>query len=576
LFRFFTIYRWWLLGLGTGITILLTFIGLGKAFVAAGLVRTPLDTLYVVLQLFRIVSVIPVTPVSWELEVARFLIPVILFSTLISVIVTRFSTRARIASLRFTRGHAIIWAARFPGLLLTRQFLEQGYPVVGIAREGEGGYGDTWRGGAPVIPGDPRDPSVLDQAWVSHARFLVLALERDDLNAALAIQAWEIAHRAPGGSLTCFVHIVDPGLCNLLRAIGMAAGRGTGFRLEFFNVFENAGRSMVEQYPPFPEGVEPPEAHMLVIGVGRMGESVIYQAVRAWYTHHGLSGKRLLVTLVDRQGDARRTSLLQRYPSLSKYADLHACTLDVQSPEFLEGRTLSEGSGELTVSTVYICLGNPSLGLMTALALYQRFGKRSVPIILRTRSEEGFTSLLEALDEGVLPTLHPFPEIDPQGNLETTLNSMYERIARAIHEEYLSHQVQKEVPLDSTPAMVPWDSLPGAIQEANRLQADDIYGKLRAIGCDLALVRDWDDPLLEFTPAEVEILAQREHERWMGEMQRTGWQYGEQRDEGRHLHPSMVPWEELSEKEREKDRNPVRILPQILKRVDLAVVRRAT
>jgi hypothetical protein len=119
----------------------------------------------------------------------------------------------------------------------------------------------------------------------------------------------------------------------------------------------------------FPEGEGFPEAHVLVIGVRRMGEIVIYQAVRAWWNRHGRSGKRLLVTLVDRQADIRRTALLQRYPSMHRYADLHARTMDVQSAEFLETKMLPSESGRLPISTIYICLGNPSLGLMTALAL---------------------------------------------------------------------------------------------------------------------------------------------------------------------------------------------------------------
>jgi hypothetical protein len=118
---------------------------------------------------------------------------------------------------------------------------------------------------------------------------------------------------------------------------------------------------------------------------------------------------------------------------------------------------------------------------------------------------------------------------------------MHERIARAIHEEYLSHQEQQGISPDSTSAMVPWDSLPDGIREANWRQADDIYGKLREIGCDLAMIRDGDDPVLEFTPAEVEELAQREHKRWRREMIRKGWRYKEQRDDDHHQHPSMAP-----------------------------------
>jgi len=57
-------------------------------------------------------------------------------------------------------------------------------------------------------------------------------------------------------------------------------------------------------------------------------------------------------------------------------------------------------------------------------------------------------------------------------------------------------------------------------------------------------------PVLDLT----ELLAKNAHENWARQRMDDGWKYGPQRDDGRKEHPSLVPYEELSESEKEYDR----------------------
>jgi hypothetical protein len=54
-----------------------------------------------------------------------------------------------------------------------------------------------------------------------------------------------------------------------------------------------------------------------------------------------------------------------------------------------------------------------------------------------------------------------------------------------------------------------------------------------------------------------------------------GWRYGEVRDDRQMLHPDLIPFDRLSESNKEKDRNSVRILLNIMADQGLAVVRSA-
>lgn len=60
-------------------------------------------------------------------------------------------------------------------------------------------------------------------------------------------------------------------------------------------------------------------------------------------------------------------------------------------------------------------------------------------------------------------------------------------------------------------------------------------------------------------PKELEALAENiaknVHEVWSAGRMKDGWTYGEERNDAKRQHPCLVPYEELSEEEKEYDRN---------------------
>lgn len=53
----------------------------------------------------------------------------------------------------------------------------------------------------------------------------------------------------------------------------------------------------------------------------------------------------------------------------------------------------------------------------------------------------------------------------------------------------------------------------------------------------------------------IEQLARNVHEVWAKNRMNEGWRYGEQRDDRLKTHPCLIPYEELSEEEKNYDRN---------------------
>ena len=76
--------------------------------------------------------------------------------------------------------------------------------------------------------------------------------------------------------------------------------------------------------------------------------------------------------------------------------------------------------------------------------------------------------------------------------------------------------------------------------------------------------------------AELELLARVEHRRWMADRINKGWRYSKTQDDRMLLHPDLVPYESLSENNKEKDRNSVRVLLSALRGQGMAIVRSAS
>jgi uncharacterized membrane protein len=149
-----------------------------------------------------------------------------------------------------------------------------------------------------------------------------------------------------------------------------------------------------------------------------------------------------------------------------------------------------------------------------------------------------------------------------------------EQLARAFHASYLEACLYRGEPLFSRPSLRPWEELDPEYRASNRDQAEHVGEKLATIGGVLVpMFAPLFNPSLtfEFGDEEVMLLARMEHDRWMRERKRQGFQWGPVRA-GR-MHPDMVPWEDLSDEAKEKDVEIVREHPRILAQAGFQVLR---
>ncbi len=79
-------------------------------------------------------------------------------------------------------------------------------------------------------------------------------------------------------------------------------------------------------------------------------------------------------------------------------------------------------------------------------------------------------------------------------------------------------------------------------------------GARRDAGYDPAPIDTTRIKLTEDISELTELLARNTHDVWARQRMGDGWRYGPERNDGRKEHPSLVPYEDLSEGEKEYDR----------------------
>lgn len=560
-------YHWLIFGMVALVALGFGYVGFAKHYAALGETRSSLDIFYRTLQLIAWESgFVPVSK-PWELELARLLVPFVAAYAALKTLTVIFREQFQLLRVRFVRNHIIICGLGRKGVLLAQKFRKQGYRVVVIELdEGNDLLEQCREYGAIVLIGSAASREMLRKARIHKAKYIISVCGDEGINAEIAVNARELVGDQEGKILTCVSHIVDPQLCKLLREQEIETRKIGAFRLEFFNIFDSGARSWLKDYSPFNDagGIPISQPHILIVGVGRMGESLIVHAAKKWNDLTSTSGKKLRITIIDKKAKVIKKLLYLRYPPLKKVCKLSSLQRDIESSDFQSAGFLFDREKRCDVTSIFICLDNDSFGLSTALILHQRIKKYKIPVMVRMTRDIGLSSLMhrEGIKDDTYMTLYAFGLLDRTCQPEQVLVGTNEIIARSIHKNYRRCH----------PSMVSWDELPEDLKESNRQQADHIGEKLKETCCGIVPLTDWDEKLFEFTPEEIELMAKMEHKRWMSERQRIRWKLGPKKIKKKRT-PYLVPWDELSEEMKEEDRDPVRNLPFYLAKAGFNIIR---
>lgn len=554
------------------VSVTLGTIGYQKRFIAIG---APYDfgtCIYSSLQLLQFTGGNLIPPIPWELAIARWLSPAVTMYAVVLGLTRIFRSQLQLLRMRFASNHIVICGLGPKGLMLVKNFHNQKQYVVVIERDANNPYIPVCHEmGVVVLIGEARDTYILQKARVASANHIIVVCDDDSVNAEIAVKARQLAaHRKAGTKLSCSIHLKDLQLWNLLRQQEFAAEHMQSFRMGFFNVYDLAARQLLNLYPfVHDERLTQIAPHILIVGLGNLGEQLVINAARRWCSRYEESGVKLRISVVDPQVNQRIENITKKYSLVSTVCDWIPYPFDSLSPEFQRVNFFAKNGETSRISRVYICSGDETVGLTAALSLLQRIDRHStIEILVRMNENSGLALLLK----GITGTGIDFSKLHTYGMLERTCkpeflnDGSHEALAREIHKEYIRNELRK----GNTPAtndnMMEWDQLSAGIQEMNRSQADDIGVKLNKIHCDILPWLDMNADKFEFTQAEIEILARMEHERWCRLKVEQGWKFGPAKDEKKKTHPSLLDWNDMrfSEAEKDKDRENVLQIPRYL------------
>ena len=339
-----------------------------------------------------------------------------------------------------------------------------------------------------------------------------------------------------------------------LRARRIGVQDDAGFRLDFFSVEDIAARVLLDKHPAAPGGARP--AQVVIAGFGRLGRAVLREVAR----RREPGGSPLSVTVRGASSQAV-SQFLDLFPVVRQNCSV---TCDGDAPRRPSG-------GEPTL--VFVCLPDNNDALTAGLAAAHSLTGRADRVVICMSQPSPFGAVLTgqtALLDDVEGRLTVFEVVEEACVPARIREDLADQLARAIHRAYVDNCAARGDSPRLNQSMRPWEELPGDLWQANLAQAAHIGTKLDAINC-VVVPESGTAPDFAFSEAEIELLAEMEHRRWAQERQAQGYVYGP--DRAGKQHPGLVDWQYLSENARDKDRDAIRELPQILRQVGFQILR---
>jgi hypothetical protein len=565
-------HRWSLVGVLAAVTIGLAMWGFGD-------MKPPLsipDRVYDSIGLFHFATA-PKPPYPAQLEVARWLGPFTVVLAGIWVLGSIFNEQATRLRVRlFYRNHLIICGLGRFGIRTAVAFRHHGYRVVVIdLAPAQYILEECREESVPVLRGDANQTALLRAAGLRRAAYLIAVCGEDSINTDIAIRAQRLldGRRLRARAIECFIHIDDDVLCEMLEESSMDGIRHPKeSQINFLNLHRIGPQALVEAFPEAFHRIRAASPHVIVVGGDRFAMALIVEAARRWwFAASPDQSVRPLVSLYAPDATEQCAALCQRFPRMAEACDLAPYDIDVSD----------EGSGilpipELTTRggrvTAFVCILNEAASLRATLRL-RRVLPRGVEIVACTTGESGATTVLD-LSDAQRVNMHAFPLLDRVCQPEVILNTLNEQMARTLHENYLDNRrLEGKYDPDRIPSHRAWDRLDETYREANRALAKDYFKNLERVGYKLVSTTEWSASKQTLSRDETELLAEAEHQRWCDERTAQGYTYGPVRDDVKKFHPNLVLWSELSDEDKEKDRQMMREISRVLARRGLAFVK---
>ena len=330
------------------------------------------------------------------------------------------------------------------------------------------------------------------------------------------------------------------------------------FFVQFFSADEDVARDFVFQYFANKARGSDGADSFVIIGGNSVAEAIALKIAKLGGL---LDGSKPKLDWILTQETAQKIEL--RYPALKEI-----CLLNFHYPE-KEPLGMIESFADPMRALI---LAEGSKGLEECSTIGQRgvlkhFGGTYVPHSRADRLNRVFHKHFSwSANAGYIRFFGDFSSIASQARFAETGRF---RLPRSIHERYCeARMAEGELPVDN-PSLKPWHAIDEDLRQSNRERADHVVYLLGRMGYAIDESRTDTPSQVSFGRETLEQLARLEHMRWTAERRLAWWSFGAIRDNALRRHPLLVPYDALEESEKEKDRQTIRDIPEVLRRAGL-------
>jgi len=503
------------------------------------------DAVYFSIRLFKLDYDLPGSGVdpyaadTWMLQVARVLAPLTVAFALVKGLMLATARWFNLLAISRWKEHAVVCGAGERGRQLACALRGDGWRVVVIEKdENVDTLADVRESGARVIIGSATDPARQKEARLDQAAIVAAVTPCEESNLEVVLAA---SRRPAGRPLRALAHATRP-FAEMFETQPPFDRIEEGREFRFFDHDVAAARRLVGDYSPalvpgLLESMRP--ARILVAGDGDLLPELL-AVITMQCQYAGDSPPAITALVADLDALGRRFPL--HHPQLGLVADLRVQAMSLPQLLRLDVETLDSSVRDRPFHLAFVACRKDIDTLSLARTLAQQTGCIAHDVIAGLRPSTQLMRLF--VDKQPLAGVQTHDIVVLGCSGDVVLQGSLDQVARRIHESYLEGQLKAGRLPGATPALVPWAQLPEGLRQANRSQADHVPIKRRTLAISSA-------------PDVVEALTVAEHRRWMADRIMAGWRHGAERDDGRRIHPCIRPFEELTEAEKQKDRDTV-------------------
>jgi voltage-gated potassium channel Kch len=532
--------------------------------------------------------------IPFLLNFSRFFAPFVTAGTIINLLFSTFQNWINYLIINlFYRDHLVFCGLGIKSFRLIGDYLKEGKNrIIVIEKDPENLLlTDLVKGKIRFIIGNAEEVKILKKANIKHSSRIFCLTGSDKTNISITQNIIDqFGKQKNEKKIKIILHVSD--YYNLRIFKDYQEQKIENIDFHAFNMYQKVAATVVDKYSPDRyikmDENNPDACHILVHGLGQMGEYVVEEALQQY---HFANLKKPRVTIVDIEIESKIPAFLAKFPLISHVADIDFKNSD----DVLIGKLTDD---LYDVDTCFICSETDSLALKTAKFYRQEFFNYNLGKPEFTALDEKSYNAMNSPRIVVLLPRDPdffnlFRNIREQAEfMQIELVDFYscfcnkkiiaddleltDDIAMRIHKYYVT--------LPDAQLVETWNQLIDSGKDDNRYPARHMAIKLRYLGAEMVdkgkTGEEFDDT--KITEEQKLTLSRMEHNRWMADRLLSGYvstRILQDKDLQKilkkqlRLHKDIRPWEELSDTDKKKDSLLIDNLAKIVKEAGRKLIR---